>query len=246
MMQNTEIENAYKKLNELDSARVEALLVIMHQLRSPLSTAELAHEVLLRDEDGTLSEKQKYIIENSLERVQQAYARASDMLRLATTEEIEAPLELQTSALEPFLDKFVERVSLACEAKNIQCNTQYGTDSRAVSFDRKVLGDAVQNLLDNAIVYAPENTKITLSTAYDSDGVTIAVADEGPGVPPDQVVKLFNKFTRFENVHGAHPDGAGLGLYIAHRALTRHSGTLQYHPNTPTGSIFSMYIPAGV
>jgi signal transduction histidine kinase len=99
--------------------------------------------------------------------------------------------------------------------------------------NRELLRRAVENVLRNAIRYAPENSTIDVSLAEDSSSTLIAVRDYGPGVPPDALTRIFDTFFRVEEARDAMGGGSGLGLSIAKRAVQLHHGSISAENASP-------------
>ncbi|HSX84105.1 MAG TPA: HAMP domain-containing sensor histidine kinase, partial [Cellvibrio sp.] len=106
------------------------------------------------------------------------------------------------------------------------------------------LGLAILNLLDNAIKYSPMGGKIQVCIDREAHMASIQVTDEGIGIPPEAVDKIFNKFYRADNalaIKGS--SGMGLGLFLVQTVVTHHGGHLQYRPSPHGGSIFTICLP---
>ena len=112
--------------------------------------------------------------------------------------------------------------------------------------DRVVLRQAVINLLDNAIKYSPEHGRIEVRVAARPSEVTLAVQDSGPGIPPEHVERIFERFYRIEKSRSRDAGGAGLGLSIARWAVEAHGGRIEVEAAQPTGSVFRIVMPDDV
>jgi len=101
----------------------------------------------------------------------------------------------------------------------------------------------VTNLLDNAIRFSPTGGTIHLYLTAEGAQARLAVADEGIGIPPDQLVTIFEPFTHAVNARRQHLDGFGLGLYIVRRIVERHNGQIWAESSEGRGSTFWVLLP---
>src|SRR5205085_1040512 len=129
------------------------------------------------------------------------------------------------------LDQLVRDVVDDCrvEADQRQCKIAYDDDDAhaiALYGDREVLRRAVENVLRNAIRYTAAGTTIEVGLAKAADNAKVSIRDCGPGVPAEALEKIFQPFFRLDDSRDAATGGVGLGLAIAHRAVTLHHGKL--------------------
>jgi signal transduction histidine kinase len=120
-----------------------------------------------------------------------------------------------------------------------------GPDELWVSADPDRLRQCLDNLVANAIKHSPEGGRITLELAHESrgrvEGARLSVEDEGPGVPPELVPRLFERFAR-----GMRSGGLGLGLFLASRIAAAHAGTLTLESAPGTPARFTLWLPVVV
>ena len=102
---------------------------------------------------------------------------------------------------------------------------------------------ALNNLLENAIKYAPQDKPVTVSLHKHDREAVLQVIDEGIGIPDDEKRKVFNKFYRVGNEESRKSKGTGLGLYLAKKVILQNKGRLTVKDNTPNGAIFEIVLP---
>jgi heavy metal sensor kinase len=112
-----------------------------------------------------------------------------------------------------------------------------------VSADRLVLREAVTNLLDNAIKYSPDGSTIAIRVQPIHDEALLAIADEGPGIPPEHRERIFHRFFRIDEARSRERGGTGLGLAIAKWAVDVHAGRITVHDRAGGGSEFRVVLP---
>jgi signal transduction histidine kinase len=108
--------------------------------------------------------------------------------------------------------------------------------------DRARLRQVLGNLIENAVKYSPEGGEVRVSAAAANGAVQIAVRDSGPGIPPDQRSRIFEKFGRADVAGGAKP-GTGLGLFIARSIAEAHGGSLEVSSSFDPGATFTLTLP---
>lgn len=116
-----------------------------------------------------------------------------------------------------------------------------GVSAGQVLGDRTALDRIARNLLDNAVRHA--TTTVTVSLTSTPDWVSLAISDDGPGVPPADRRRIFDRFTRLDDARSRDAGGAGLGLAIVHNVVLRHHGSIEVADNYP-GALFTVALPA--
>lgn len=114
--------------------------------------------------------------------------------------------------------------------------TVYGSDSQVAT--------AVANLVENAIAYSAEETRVTVTTQADDDHVQISVADQGIGIAPNEVDRIFERFYRADQARSRATGGTGLGLAIVKHIATNHGGRVEVSSTLGGGSTFTLRLPA--
>lgn len=204
-----------------------------HELRNPVAAARAELELaLLRDPEpesaASLRQTLRSIVR--LERI------AADLLLLARLDAQLPPaahlVDLSLLAAEEAARRRSARVPLVVSAD----------DPVTVRGDRGQLERLLANLLDNAERFA--DTVVRVSTRTEADGATavLTVADDGPGIPPRDVEKVFDRFARLEEDRNRDTGGTGLGLAIAREIAQAHHGTLQVEPS-PHGALLALRLP---
>ena len=112
-----------------------------------------------------------------------------------------------------------------------------------VEADPVLLRQALQNLADNAMKYSPVGATIRVAVSAAGAECRVAVTDEGPGIPPDQVARLADRFYRVEDSRVRGRGGYGLGLAITKAYLHAMGGRLEFAPGVPTGAGFTLVLP---
>ncbi|MGB7629477.1 MAG: ATP-binding protein [Candidatus Deferrimicrobium sp.] len=164
-----------------------------------------------------------------------------DLLELSRAESTRVPLEREEVPLQNFLSRVAELHRLAAEqaGKTLEVVASEGT----LHADVRKLTLAVSNLVDNAIKYGKEGGRVTFSGKIDPTGCILEVKDDGPGIPPEDLPRIFERFYRVDKGRSREMGGTGLGLSIAKHIVESHEGTRQAESRLGVGTRFVIRIP---
>jgi two-component system sensor histidine kinase CpxA len=204
-----------ERIETLLQAERRLLADISHELRSPLARLSVAVELARSAEDP----------EPALNRIQKESERLNDLvgelLEVTRAEGDPSSRRREPFCLDDILREIADDASLEAEARG--CFVRLETPDRTpFEGDPELMRRAVENVVRNAIRYAPEGTAVEISLT----GRTIRVRDYGPGVPEESLTRIFDAFYRVETDRDRASGGAGLGLAIARRAVEIHGGAL--------------------
>lgn len=237
-----EIGNLARAFDEM-AERLETLLTaerrllqdISHELRTPLARLSFAAELSRTAEDRNAA----------TERLKKEIGRLTDLvgalLQVTRAEGDPSSRNLTDLPLDNFLREVVDDCAVEAEARGCRVQLE-ATESLHFRGDRELLRRAMENIVRNAIRYAPEGTPVEVKLATDHDDAEISVRDYGPGVPEAELPKIFKPFFRVDESRDSSTGGVGLGLAIAHRAVTVHHGTMTAK-NAGPGLLVSIELP---
>jgi signal transduction histidine kinase len=237
-----EIGNLARAFDEM-AERIETLLTaerrllqdISHELRTPLARLSFAAELSRTAEDRSAATA----------RLKKEIGRLTDLvgalLHVTRAEGDPSSRNLTDLPLDAFLREVVDDCAVEAEARGCRVNLE-APESLHFHGDRELLRRAMENIVRNAIRYAPEGTPVEVKLASDHDDAEISVRDYGPGVPEIELPKIFKPFFRVDESRDSSTGGVGLGLAIAHRAVTVHHGTMTAK-NAGPGLLVSIELP---
>jgi heavy metal sensor kinase len=216
---------------------------VSHELRTPLAAMRSVGEVGLQEDHST--EKYRDIIGSMLEEVARLASMIDTLLTIAHADSGVFELQRSVFSMMDLVQESVGVVGVLAEDKK-QTISVAGDSDISVFADRNFLRMAVINLIDNAVKYSPAGSTIRLSllAADGSGSVQLDIEDEGPGIPEDKALRVFDRFYRVDEGRTRDAGGAGLGLSIAKWAVEAHGGTINLTRRSPNGSIFSIHLPA--
>ena len=166
----------------------------------------------------------------------------TELLDLSRIEAGVVPLDREPFDVAEFLTSAVREAEVAATAAGREVRFAVDAEPGKAVADPARLHQVVANLLDNAARHSPAAGTVTVTARRLADDLVIEVADEGPGIPPDQRARVFERFTRGGRA-AAHSGGTGLGLAIARRLVQAHGGKIWIESEPGMGSKFSFLLP---
>ena len=231
-------------LRQADRIKSEFLAAMSHDFRSPLTVVRGAVELLLGERPGSLTPQQRDLAESAERNVRRLEEFTEQLLEMARLEEGQITLEKEQLDPVELLRDVVAAHSPLAKAKRQWIRLDLDGGPPAVVADRSRIAQALANLVVNAIRYSPTGTPIQISARRTDAAVRIEVRDHGPGIPPEDRQRIFDKFFRGRTADGTA--GSGLGLAIARSLLTLHGGTLEYEETPGGGSTFVARLPVAI
>jgi two-component system phosphate regulon sensor histidine kinase PhoR len=165
----------------------------------------------------------------------------SELLELTRIESGQVPLELEAIRPIDLLHAAVERLGVQAERAGLALNLDCAEDLPEVYADPPRLGQALVNLLHNAIKFTPEGGAITLAARAEANAVMFSVKDTGVGIPADDLPRIFERFYKADRARSG--GGTGLGLAIARHLVEAHEGRIWAESREGRGSVFYFTIP---
>jgi signal transduction histidine kinase len=218
------LQSEKQRLEELQRLREETSELIIHDLRNPLSAIAISLKMLsvMLPEDVLQPHRQLLdVAQTSVERMRRL---VDTLLEVARMESGETELSLHELDLPPLLKEIVERVSII-DRKGIDLSLTLPPNLPPVQADRDKIDRVVTNLLDNALKYTPESGLVRITAYSQENFVCVNVTDNGPGIPPDQRERIFERFAQVEGERRSRR-GFGLGLAYCRLAVERHGGRI--------------------
>lgn len=220
-----EIATANQRLTDLDRLRVQFLADISHELRTPLTALRGEAEIPLRH-----GSKPEAVYRDALARI---VAQSQDMTRLVDDLVFLSRSETDTIRFEPRRTDLVAIVADAVHegeilgrSKAISIEAEYGQNPVWVIADAQRLKQTLMIVLDNAIKYSPRGRSVSLKMSVANGHAEILVRDEGRGIPPEELPKVFERFYRGRGAKASYQPGSGLGLSIAKWLIEKHQGEI--------------------
>lgn len=236
-----ELASRARALESSDKARRQLLADVSHELMTPLTAMRGYIETLTMAElqlDVATRQRYMQIVTDETHRLEQIIG---DLLDLARLEGGGPTLRREHVDVAALFDRVAERHERETRARQIRLVQQVAPGAAFVPGDPDRLEQALQNLAANALRHTPEGGTITLTAESSADGVRLQVRDSGPGIPPEHLPLIFDRFYKADAARAA-AGGSGLGLSIVKAIVERHRGTITAHNDA--GAVFSITLPA--
>ena len=218
----------------------ELISDISHQVKTPIANLQMVNATLL--EQSVPEEKRQEFLQASSGQLDKLDFLMQAMIKTSRLETGVISLDRKTQLLYDTLAAALGGILLNAEKKNIHVSVDCPPDL-ALAHDRKWTGEALFNLLDNAVKYTPEGGTIRVSVESWELYVKIDIADSGKGIAENRQGMIFKRFYREEEVHDV--DGIGIGLYLAREIITMQGGYIKVTSAVGSGSTFSVFLPRG-
>lgn len=237
------VANDVTQAREVARLKDEFVGLISHELRTPLSSI-LGYLELMRDDDAhPLSEEQVQYLSVAERNAHRLLRLVGDLLFTAQVESGRFPLDARDVSLDTIVHASIESARPAADQAGITLIDESAAAAPLVHGDPLRLGQAVDNLISNAIKFTPRGGRVTVSLSA-ADGVAeVAVSDTGLGIAADELEHLFSRFFRASTATRNAVPGVGLGLTITKAIVTAHGGDMDVTSQEGVGTRFSMRIP---
>lgn len=219
----------------IEQLRREFTANVSHELKTPLQTIMGASELL---EGGLVSAKdQPQFMSKIRKEAARLLTLIEDTLKLSQLDE-QFPMEMETVDLKALIEGVGDELQEAARLKGIIVEK----DLKAVQMvgHRRLLRDIIYNLLDNAIRYSPEKSRIQLGLWQTDRQISFSVKDQGPGIDEAEQERIFERFYRVDKSHSRRTGGTGLGLSIVQKAVDYHKGQIEVVSQPGLGSAFTV------
>jgi signal transduction histidine kinase len=242
-----EAEQRRAEAEALMQSKARLIRGVTHDLKNPLNAID-GHAQLLEDGVlGELSSAQRDSVARMRRGVRTLLSLIEDLLELARAESGQISFSLQRVQLADLVREVVNDYRPAAKARGLQLELSLGDRLPEISTDPQRVGQVLGNLLSNAVKYTPPGGQVGVRVAADrrsndgsGSGVLIEVADNGPGIPKDQLENVFQEFHRLP---GNEQPGAGLGLAIGRRVARLLGGDIKAQSERGAGSRFILTLP---
>jgi two-component system phosphate regulon sensor histidine kinase PhoR len=226
----------------LEEAKSDFIATVSHELRTPLTAVLGAAQTLLRRDVDFTPERQTQLLEIIAAQAARLSKVTDEVLLASSLDRGEVRLdrsvldveEIVSETVDTMLHRVPETGSLVLKSSPV--GKAYG--------DRDRVQQVLVNLIDNAFKYSPGGGAVVVSTARRPGSVRVSVADEGPGVPPLEQSRIFEKFYRVDPRLTRTTGGTGLGLFISRELVERMGGEIGVESKAGTGSTFFFDLPA--
>ncbi len=233
------------RLKSLEKIRQDFVANVSHELKTPVTSIMGFVETL---QDGAMENKDEAkrflgIIERQSRRLTAIIEDLLMLARLEGTEQADEMLKEKT-LVKPVLGRAISFCELKARESEISISVSCD-EQLSYAADWSLLEQAIVNLIDNAVKYSGEKTKVEVSAFSRGEFLNISVKDEGPGIPEKSRARLFERFYRVDKARSRNMGGTGLGLAIVKHVANFHGGNVEVYSELGKGSEFVIVLPLG-
>jgi len=232
------VQNDISARKDAEKRVSEFYSVISHELRTPLTSINSALSVIADGSAGKTNAQVMRMVEIALENSERLVRLISDILDWKKIESGKFKLNKTYACPEAILDRLITSVQPLSNSARVQLLKEVQTNSEVyLDVDRTL--QILTNLVDNAIKFSPADNIVTIRVELrNADTVRFSVVDKGPGIPKDQITKLFKVFQQLDSSDSRRTGGTGLGLSISRSLVELHGGQIGVESGIGKGSMF--------
>ncbi len=224
----------------IDAVRRDFVANVSHELKTPIGALGLLSEAIL----GAKNQPEEVVrfatkMQNEAKRLTELVQEIIDLSRLQSSDPLQKAFPVE---IDDVIREAISQAQISSEARGIYVEMGQ-LQSATVIGDRDQLIAAVHNLVENAINYSPENTKVSVTSAVKNGLVEISVSDQGIGIADSELGRIFERFYRVDPARSRATGGTGLGLSIVKHVALNHGGDVKVWSKEGVGSTFSILLP---
>jgi signal transduction histidine kinase len=238
------LEESLRKQKELEKVRDDLMKMIVHDLKSPLTSVIGAMEMLIDGDFGPLTENQRQALGDTEKRAQDLLGLIEDLLEVARLEESRLALHLTRLSPSTLLNEVAREWEIRVQQERARLQLEVGSEARSVDVDPALIKRVFSNLIQNALTHSARAVTVTLGARTDSGGTLFTVADDGVGIPPEYHEVIFRKFEQVKTPHIPRVRSSGLGLAFCKLVVEAHGGRIWVKSGPERqGSAFHFWLP---
>jgi two-component system sensor histidine kinase/response regulator len=238
------LEESLRKQKELEKVRDDLMKMIVHDLKSPLTSVIGALEMLMDGDFGALSNDQRSALGDAEGRAEDLLALIEDLLEVARLEESRLALNLAPMAPGALLAEVKHEWEMRFQQESATAMIDLSDDAPVIEADHALLKRVFSNLVQNALTHSARAVTVTLAARREGDGTLFTVADNGVGIPEEYHDIIFRKFEQVRTPHIPRVRSSGLGLAFCKLVVEAHGGRIWVKSGGGmTGSAFHFWLP---
>jgi PAS domain S-box-containing protein len=228
---------------EVDRMKDEFIATVSHELRTPLTALKGSLGLLAGGALGAVPPNQAELLKIALQNTDRLIRMVSDILTLSRMEVGKVKIKPNPHDLNRLAGDVVQELEAVRLERKLTLVTTFAPDLPLIEADGEQIRQVITNLLGNAYKYTPEGGRVEVRTSWTGSEVRLTVQDNGPGIPRDQLERIFDRFTRATSEASRRASGTGLGLAIAKAIVTEHHGRIWAESAPGQGATFQVALP---
>jgi signal transduction histidine kinase len=238
------LEDSLRKLRELEKVRDDLMKMIVHDLKTPLTSVLATLEMLSDGDFGQVTTQQKAAIADAETKSEDLLGLIDDILEVARIEEANIQLSPEPIAPGALLAELVYEWSHRFTQEGATSSVSVADDAPIFSGDKGLIKRVFSNLIQNAVTHSSRPVHLELSARRSGQGVLFTVSDNGPGIPAEYHDLIFRKFGQVEMPRSPRTRSSGLGLTFCKLVVERHGGRIWLKSAEGQGSSFYIELPS--
>jgi signal transduction histidine kinase len=237
------LEESYRKLRELEKMRDDLMKMIVHDLKTPLTSIIATLEMLADGDLGPVGVSQQGALRDTENKAQELLRLIEDLLEVARIEETSIALDFEPISPAALVHEIMNDWSLRLQQEHAVTRIDVPPETPTILADRALLKRVFGNLIQNSLVHSSTAVELRVLARPDPRGVLFTVADNGPGIPPQYHEVIFHKFERVKTPNVPRVRSSGLGLAFCRLVVEAHGGRIWVQSAEGAGSAFHIVLP---
>src|SRR6478672_3642453 len=238
------LEESLRKQKELEKVRDDLMKMIVHDLKTPLTSIIGAMEMMIDGDFGPLTNNQRNALGDAESRAEDLLGLIEDLLEVARLEETQLTLNLKQIAPAALLAEVRHEWEIRFQQERATAVVEASDDAPVIEADHALLKRVFSNLVQNALSHSARAVTVTLGARRENDGTLFTVADDGVGIPPEYHDIIFRKFEQVKTPHIPRVRSSGLGLAFCKLVVEAHGGRIWVKSGGDmVGSAFHFWLP---
>lgn len=226
------------RLKETDTMKSDFFSLMSHELRTPVTSIKEGTNLLMEGVGGETNDRQKRLLRIISEESDRLLGLINSILDLSKMEAGMMTYAFVQADIGLLISKAAVEIEPLAKAKNIRGILSISKDIPLVKVDTEKMLQVLRNLIGNAVKFTPHGGSVKISAGFDGGNLEVSVADEGPGIPEENLVAIFDKFKSYHT-----RKGTGLGLAIVKNIIKAHGGRVWAESTSGRGSTFTFVLP---
>jgi len=239
----TAINSMCEKLHELDRLKADFFASMSHELRTPLTSIKEGTGLLLEGVGGEITDKQRKLLGILAEESNRLIDLVNSLLDLSKMEAGMMSYDFEMTHVDVLIKRALSEITPLVETKEIALENDVDAAVPPVRVDPERILQVMRNLLGNAVKFTPKGGLVRIAAQPSNGKVAISVKDSGPGIAPESLTSIFEKFNQGSRQTPYVRQGTGLGLTIAKSIVTAHGGKIWAESEPGKGSTFIFVLP---
>ena len=233
----------FEHTKSLDRLKSEFVAVVSHEIRTPLTSVKGAVELLSDGRYFHNTDQQAKLLAIAQANAERLLLLINDILDFSKLESSSLPMSLERQRLEPVIEQATHNMRTLLEEHHLVIDVRLSADLPDLHIDATRILQVLTNLLSNAIKFSPEGAHIEIGMAREDAMIRVWVRDHGEGIAPQNLGKLFRKFSQIDSSATRRAGGTGLGLVICRGIVEQHGGRIGVESTPGEGSTFFFTLP---